>query len=259
MKNRIAKKWAKKVRSAKERDIIENQLINPIILEKIVRSSNLCQHGLRELNLISKGHDYYEELMHYDIMSLLAVISYQNHSNYSIYYALSQFKKLAEHKILSSLTLTEEEWNLNSYDGSSQNIRATNIFKEKTGEIIDIYAFSVSTITIYDIKTNEFKVNPDPMCYASTLYEYKDKILTGRYFRRCKIITDENGRYFPKEPIIIPCTEIEYANCDYIMCVDKDNSQLATLNKEYDIMWQYDSKLDGVKFKDFTKEIIDHE
>lgn len=56
MKNRIAKKWAKKVRSTKERDIIENQLINPIILEKVVRSSNLCQHGLRELNLISKGN-----------------------------------------------------------------------------------------------------------------------------------------------------------------------------------------------------------
>lgn len=259
MKNRIAKKWAKKVRSAKERDIIENQLINPIVLEKVIRESVLCKHGLRELNIAAKKHDTMIELMHFNIMELLAVISNQNHSNHSIFYVLSRFKRLVEYKLLTALTLDEEEWDFPNFNGSCQNRRATNIFKEKTGEIIDIYAFSVSTTTIYDIKTNEFKVNPKPMCYASTLYEYKNKTLTGRYFRRCKIIIDERGEYMPKEPIIIPCTEIEYAPYDFIMCVDEETPQLATLNKEYDIIWKYDSKLDGVKFKDFTKEIIDHE
>lgn len=259
MKNRIAKKWAKKVRSAKERDIIENQLINPIVLKKVVRESALCQRGLRELNIAAERHCSIIEPMHFDIMTLLAVVSEQEHSNNSIHYILNVFDKLVRYKILTPLKLNEEEWDFPNFNGSCQNRRATNIFKEKTGEIIDIYAFSVSTTTIYDIKTNEFKVNPKPMCYASTLYEYKNKTLTGRYFRRCKIITDERGEYMPKEPIIIPCTEIEYAPYDFIMCVDEETPQLATLNKEYDIIWKYDSKLDGVKFKDFTKEIIDYE
>lgn len=259
MKNRIAKKWAKKIRAAKERDIIENQLINPIILQRVVNESCLCKHALRELNIAAKEHGSIIELMHFDIMSLLALVSIQGHSNNSIHYMLNIFDKLVRYKIITPLKLNEDEWNFHNYDDSYQNRRATNIFKEKTGEIIDIYAFSVKTNTIYDIKKNEFRINHHPICYNSTLYEYTDNILTGRYFKRCKIKPDERGEYTPKDSIIIPCVEIEYAPYDFIMCVDKVHPKLTELEKQYDIIWQYDSKLDGVKLKDLTKEIIDHE
>lgn len=259
MKNRIAKKWSKKVRNAKERDIIENKLINPIVLEKIVRSSSLCQHALREMNIAAEKHGTIIEPMYFDIMTLLALVSEQGHSNHSIHYMLNVFDKLVRYKVLTPLKLNEAEWNFPGFDGSCQNRRATHIFKEKTGEIRDIYAFNVKTDTIYDIKKDEFRINPKSMCYSSTLYEYKDKTLTGRYFRRCNIIHDERGEYIPKDCITIPCTEIEYAPYDYIICVEENTPQLTKLEKEYDIVWKYDSKLDGVKFKNFTKEIIDHE
>lgn len=259
MKNRIAKKWAKKVRSAKERDIIENQLINPIVLQRVVNESVLCQRGLRELNIAAERHCSIIEPMHFDIMTLLAVVSEQGHSNNSIHYMLNVFDKLVRYKILTPLKLNEEEWDIIGYSGSQQNRRATHIFREETGEITDIYAFNVKTDTIYDIKKDEFRINPNSMYYTSTLYEYKDKTLTGRYFRKCKIKPDERGEYMPKDGITIPCVEIEYAPYDFIMCVDEIQPKLVELEKEYDIIWKYDSKLDGVKFKDFTKEIIDHE
>lgn len=192
-------------------------------------------------------------------MSLLAVVTSQNHSNTSIHYLLNVFNKLVKFKIITPLKLNEAEWYFPGCNGSCQNIRATNIFKEKTGEIIDICAFNAKNDTIYDIKEDEFRINPNSNCWSTTLYEYKNKTLTGRYFRRCKIIHDERGEYLPKDCITIPCTEINYATYDYIMCVEENSPQLAKLEKEYDIIWQYDFKLDGVEFKDFTKEIIDHE
>lgn len=259
MKNRIAKKWAKKVKAAKERNIIENELINPIVLQRIVKESKLCQHGLREMNISAKNNCTIIEPMHFDIMTLLAVVSNQNHSHFSIHYMLNLFNRLVNYKVISPLKLNEDEWDYPDNFGTCQNRRATHIFKEKTGEITDIYAFNVKNDTIYTIEDDEFTINANPMCYSSTLYEYRNKTLTGRYFRKCKIIADERGEYIPKDCITIPCTEIEYDPYDYIMCVDENSPQLAKLEKEYDIMWKYDSKLDGVKFKDFTKEIIDHE
>lgn len=66
----------------------------------------------------------------------------------------------------------------------------------------------------------------------SGLFEYKDNILTGRYFNQCHLLLYEiNKGWTPRPTITIDCVEIEIAPDNWIMAVDANNTNLLLLKR----------------------------
>lgn len=254
MKKRSLKKWAKKVKLQEERNILDNYLINPIVLQKVIAESNLCKHAIREFSIANFNKDNYGSMFAKDVMELLAVISSQGHTNHSISYAIKLFNSLVKYDVLTPLTLSDDEFEKDSKDpicNSRQNLRKSSIFKKADGTIIDIDAFNIMLTGTYSFNTKRWEENNSKICWAgSRFYEHKDNILTGRYFGRCAIKVNDNGTYNPKEKITIPCIEVEINDGNWIMCVAKDENRLKILNKQYNILWKTEEKLKGINVTD---------
>lgn len=254
MKRRNLKKWVKKVKLQEERNILDDCLINPVVLQKIIAESNLCRHAATEFSFANFDKDSYASMFAKDVMELLAVLSYQGHTNHSISYALKLFTSLAKYEVLTPLTLSDDEFEKDSKDltcNSRQNLRKFSIFKKADGTIIDIDAFTKMPTGTYRFDTKQWEENNSKMCWAGgRLYEHKDNILTGRYFSRCAIKVDKNGTYTPKEKVTIPCIEVEVDKGDWMMCVSKDENRLKVLNKQYNILWETEEKLKGINVTD---------
>lgn len=132
MKRRSLKKWIKKVKLQEERNILDNCLINPIVLQKIISESNLCKHAIREFSIANFNKDNYCSIFAKDVMELLAVISSQGHTGHSISYAIKLFNSLVKYDILAPLTLSNEEFEKDTKDPidcDRQNLRKSSIFK----------------------------------------------------------------------------------------------------------------------------------
>ena len=253
MKRRNLKKWVKKVKLQEERNILDNYLINPIVLQKVISGSNLCKHAANEFSLANFDKDCYTSMCAKDVMQLLAVLSHQGHSGHSVSYVIKLFNSLAKYGVITPLTLSDDEFRkdiIDPLDGSRQNLRKSSIFKEGDGTIIDIDAFNKMPTGTYHFNTKQWEENNSKICWTGRLYEHKDNILTGRYFGRCVIKVDENGTYTPKEKVIIPCIEIEISDGNWIMCVSKDENKLNILSNQYNILWQTDEKLKGINVTD---------
>lgn len=222
--------------------------------KKIIAESNLCRHAATEFSFANFDKDSYALMFAKDVMELLAVLSYQGHTNHSISYALKLFTSLAKYEVLTPLTLSDDEFEKDSKDptcNSRQNLRKFSIFKKADGTIIDIDAFTKMPTGTYRFDTKQWKENNSKMCWAGgRLYEHKDNILTGRYFSRCAIKVDKNGTYTPKEKVTIPCIEVEVDKGDWMMCVSKDENRLKVLNKQYNILWETEEKLKGINVTD---------
>lgn len=256
MKRRNLKKWVKKVKLQEERNILDNCLINPIVLQKVISESNLCKHAIREFSFANFNKDNYGSMFAKDVMELLAVISSQGHTGHSISYAIKLFNSLVKYDVLTPLTLSDDEFEKDTkdpfdYDYSRQNIRKSSIFKKSDGTIIDIDAFNIMLTGTYRFDTKQWEENNSKMCWlGSRLYEHKDNILTGRYFGRCAIKVNDIGTYTPKEKITIPCIEVEIDKGNWIMCVSKDENRLKILNKQYNILCGIEEKIKGVNVTD---------
>ncbi len=254
MKRKNLKKWVKKVKLQEERNILDNYLINPIVLQKVISESNLCKHAIREFSIANFDKDSYASMFAKDVMELLAVLSYQGHTNHSISYALKLFNSLAKYEVLTPLTLSDDEFEKDSKDptcNSRQNLRKSSIFKKADGTIIDIDAFTKMPTGTYRFDTKQWEENNSKICWiGGGLYEHKDNILTGRYFNRCAVKVDENGTYTPKEKVTIPCIEVEVDKGDWMMCVSKDENRLKILDKQYNILWETEEKLKGINVTD---------
>lgn len=74
------------------------------------------------------------------------------------------------------------------------------LFKEPNGSIHYNGAFSKRPISRYNFDTKEWTDNKNPICWHGGLFEYKDNILTGRYFSICLLQQhDINKRWMPRE------------------------------------------------------------
>lgn len=254
MKRRNLKKWVKKAKLQEERNILDDCLINPVVLQKVITESNLCKHAATEFSFANFDKDSYASMFAKDVMELLAVLSYQGHTNHSISYALKLFNSLAKYEVLTPLTLSDDEFEKDSKDpicNSRQNLRKSSIFKKADGTIIDIDAFTKMPTGTYRFDTKQWEENNSKICWiGGGLYEHKDNILTGRYFNRCAVKVDENGTYTPKEKVTIPCIEVEVDKGDWMMCVSKDENRLKILDKQYNILWETEEKLKGINVTD---------
>lgn len=97
-----------------------------------------------------------------------------------------------------------------------------------------------------------------PICWHGGLFEYKDNILTGRYFSICLLQQhDINKGWMPKPTQIIDCVEVEISPDNWIMAVDINNIDLIKLDIIYNIQWEECSCLKGIRLEDVTEELED--
>ena len=254
MKRRNLKKWNKKVKLREERNIIDNCLINPIVLQKIVSESALCQHAIREFNIANFNKCNYGSIFSNGIIELLAVLSSQGHTNNSIIPFIKLFTSLAKYEVITPLTLSDDEFEKDSkdfIDNSKQNLRKSSIYKYDDNTIIDYDAFTKMPIKVYHYDTKKWEKVDNKICWCGgNLYEHENNILTGRYFRNCAIKIDKDGTYTPKNKVIVPCVEIDIDKYECIMCVSKNENRLKILNKQFNIIWKIDEKIKGIDITD---------
>lgn len=229
-------------------------LINKKVLNQIIKSSNICKHAIKELELAGykKNEDSPNGWMYNQVLEALAVFSSHNNSGFSAPFEINLVKKLSSFDILSPLKFDDIEWKW-CFDDVYQNIRKSSIFKHGD-KINDINAFVKTPIKQYNYNTKEWH-KIDPISWHGGLFEHKDGVLTGRYFDRCYIKYDHTKGYIPKETINIPCLEVEFAKDDWITAVDADDKDLAKLNEEYNIEWKLLPIVKDIRLEDYNSGI----
>lgn len=69
------------------------------------------------------------------------------------------------------ILITDEEWMQISSDGTCQNRRKGNVFKEPDGSIHYNGAFSKRATDRYSFNTKEWTKNKNPICWHGGLFE----------------------------------------------------------------------------------------
>ena len=233
-------------------------LINKKVLAKVIRESNICKHAIKELKLAGygKGEGGPDDWMYQQVIEAVAVFASHGNSGGSAPWEINLVQKLCDWNIISPLRFTDEEWMQISSDGTCQNRRKGNVFKEPDGSIHYNGAFSKRATDRYSFDTKEWTKNKNPICWHGGLFEHKNNVLTGRYFNTCLLYEhDIDKEWMPKETIYIDCVEVEIFPDNWIMSVDADNTDLLILSCNYSIQWKECSCLKGIRLEDVTVEL----
>lgn len=233
-------------------------LINKKVLAKVIRESNICKHAIKELKFAGYGNGEGgpNDWMYQQVIEAVAVFASHGNSGSSALWEINLVQRLCDWDIISPLKFTDDEWCQISSDGTCQNRRKGDVFKEPDGSIHYNGAFTKRPISIYNFDTKEWTDNKNPICWYGGLFEYKDNILTGRYFSQCHLLSYKiNKGWDPRPTITIDCVEIEIAPDNWIMAVDANNTNLLLLNAYYNIQWKECSCLRGIRLEDVTVEL----
>lgn len=165
-------------------------------------------------------------------------------------------QKFCNWDIISPLRFTDDEWRQISSDGTCQNIRKYNVFKEPDGSIHYNGAFTKRPISRYNFDTKEWTDNKNPICWHGGLFECKNNVLTGRYFNTYYLQQRDiiNG-WTPKPTRNIDCVEIEIAPDNWIMAVDTNDIDLIYLSLDYYIQWENCFCMKDIRLEDVTPEL----
>lgn len=235
-------------------------LIDKRALQYIIKDSRLVQHAIKELKAAGYGNGEGgpNDWMYQQVLEAVAVFSSHGNSGFSAPWEINLVKKLCDWDVISPLKFTDDEWMKISDDGTYQNTRKSDVFKEPDGSIHYNGAFTKRPTGRFSFATKEWTKNEKPICWNGGLFEHKDNVLTGRYFSRCLLwSTDVYHGWTPKETICIDCVEVEIAPDSWLMAVDKDNTDLLFLSVKYNIKWQECPCLKGVRLEDVTPELED--
>lgn len=233
-------------------------LINKKVLAKVIRESNICKHAIKELKLAGYGNGEGgpNDWIYQQVIEAVAIFASHGNSGGSAPWEINLVQKLCDWDIISPLRFTDDEWSQISSDGTCQNRRKFDVFKEPNGSIHYNGAFTKRATSRYSFDTKEWTENKNPICWYGGLFEYKDNILTGRYFNQCHLLPYEiNKGWIPRPTITIDCVEIEIAPDNWIMAVDANNTNLLLLNDYYNIQWKECSCLRGIRPEDVTVEL----
>lgn len=231
----------------------EKELINKKVLNNIIKNSNMCQHAIRELELAGYNP---QDKVYKEIIELIAIRSYYSDSGSFTNYNFDIAQKLINHDALSPLHFTNNEWGIINSE-TQYNIRQSNVFKNKNGNIYYNNAFALKPTGIYSYKTKKWCQNNSNNICVGGLFEHKDNVLTGAYFKTCLLYKkDIKKGWMPKDPIIINCVEIEVSPCNWFMAVQSNESTLYDLSHNYNIGWRFCPCLKGIRLEDVTKELL---
>lgn len=134
---------------------IEKLAINTIV--KLNKDSNYIKHFLKEYEFRGKCEGM-DRLMRDQVVELLAVLATQGDSGFSIGFKRRLFDRAASFKILSPLTFSDEEFNIETDldRDSCQNSRLSSVFKYDDGTYQDIDAMNHITYNYrYDIAVDK--------------------------------------------------------------------------------------------------------
>ena len=233
----------------------KKELINKKVLQRIIRESNICQHAIKELKLAGygKGEGGPNDWMYEQVLEAVAVFTSHGNSGSSAPWEINLVQKLCDWGVISPLRFTDDEWCQISSDGTCQNKRQLDVFKEPNGRIHYNGAFTKRAIRRYSYNTKEWSDNKNPLCWSGGLFEYSNGILTGRYFNRCFLyLHDVDKSWMPKETKILDCVEVEIAPDNWIMAIQDDSINLLTLSCSYVIDWKECPIMKGVRLEDVT-------
>lgn len=166
----------------------------------------LCKHAIKELKLAGygKGEGGPNDWMYQQVIEAVAVFASHGNSGGSAPWEINLVQKRCDWNIISPLRFTDEEWMQISSDGTCQNRRKRDVFKEPDGSIHYNGAFSKRATDRYSFNTKEWTKNKNPICWHGGLFEHKNNILTGRYFNTCLLYEhDIDKGWMPKETIYI--------------------------------------------------------
>lgn len=194
--------------------------------------------------------------MYQQVIEAVAVFASHGNSGSSALWEINLVQRLCDWDIISPLKFTDDEWCQISSDGTCQNRRKGDVFKEPDGSIHYNGAFSKRATDRYSFNTKEWTKNKNPICWHGGLFEHKNNVLTGRYFNTCLLYEhDIDKGWMPKETIYIDCVEVEISPDNWIMSVDADNTDLLILSCNYSIQWKECSCLKGIRLEDVTVEL----
>lgn len=231
----------------------KKELINKKVFDNIIKNSNMCQHAIRELEIAGYNPQY---KIYKEIIELIAIYSYYNESNHFINYDFDIVKKLINNNTITPLRFTDDEWKKIN-DETEYNIRQINVFKDENSNIYYDNAFALKPTGTYSYKTKEWYQNNSNNIRFCGLFEHKDNVLTGAYFRTCYLYKKdiENG-WMPKEPTLINCVEVEVSPHNWFMAVQGNEPTLYDLFYNYNIKWRFCPCLKGVRLEDVTEELL---
>lgn len=235
-------------------------LLCNIVVLKVIRESNICKHAIKELKLAGYGNGEGgpTDWMYQQVIEAIAVFASHGNSGGSAPWEINLVQKLCDWDIISPLRFTDDEWSQISSDGTCQNRRKSDVFKEPNGSIHYNGAFTKRATSRYSFATKEWTENKNPICWHGGLFEHKDNVLTGRYFSICLLQQhDINKGWMPKPTQIIDCVEVEISPDNWIMAVDINNIDLIKLDIIYNIQWEECSCLKGIRLEDVTEELED--
>lgn len=107
-------------------------LINKKVLAKVIRESNICKHAIKELKLAGYGNGEGgpNDWMYQQVIEAIAIFASHGNSGMSAPWEIDLVKRLCNWDIISPLRFTDDEWNQISSDGTCQNRRKSDVFKE---------------------------------------------------------------------------------------------------------------------------------
>lgn len=128
-------------------------LINKKVLAKVIRESNICKHAIKELKLAGYGNGEGgpNDWMYQQVIEAVAVFASHGNSGSSAPWEINLVQRLCDWDIISPLKFTDDEWCQISSDGTCQNRRKGDVFKEPDGSIHYNGAFNKRPISIYII------------------------------------------------------------------------------------------------------------
>ena len=108
-------------------------LINKKVLAKVIRESNICKHAIKELKLAGYGNGEGgpTDWMYQQIIEAVAVFASHGNSGSSAPWEINLVQRLCDWDIISPLKFTDDEWCQISSDGTCQNRRESDVFKDQ--------------------------------------------------------------------------------------------------------------------------------
>lgn len=97
--------------------------------------------------------------MYQQVIEAIAVFASHGNSGGSASWEINLVQKLCDWDIISPLRFTDDEWSQISSDGTCQNRRKSDVFKEPNGSIHYNGAFSKRPISRYNFDTKEWTDN----------------------------------------------------------------------------------------------------